>query len=70
MGVVDFGRAKIGDEAFTWKRADGDEIGDYGWVTDDGILDDRYDDPAEYTRQRWQLVSEDTVILPEPTEDD
>jgi len=66
MNIVPFYSAKPGDEAYTYARSNGEMIGnDYGWVTDLGIFDDR-DGEEHLKRQRWQLIAEDELILPDP----
>lgn len=39
----------------TYKRADGEEIGDYGWVTDLEYLDED-DEPVRLIREQWARV--------------
>jgi hypothetical protein len=69
--IVEFDRAKIGDQAQTWKRADGEMImGDYSFMTGPDGLDDPYYDPVEYVVQTWRLVAEHVVLIPEPREPD
>lgn len=69
--IVHFDAAKIGEQAQTWKRADGEQIwGEYSFMTGPEGLDDDYDDPIEYVVQTWQLVDEHTVMIPEPREPD
>ena len=63
--IVPFSQAKIGESAYTYKRADGEEIGDYGWVTDLEWFDDR-DGEERLIRQRWLLVAQDEVVLEDP----
>lgn len=41
----------------TYRRADGEEIGDYGWVTSLDILDDFQEDPVEIIEETWERVA-------------
>lgn len=65
--IVEFGSAKIGEHAQTWKRSDGEQIwGEYAFMVGPEGLDDPYNDPCEYVVQTWRLVAERIVMLPEP----
>jgi len=52
----------------TYKRADGELIGDYGWVTDLDGHEDTYI-PVDWVREEWQLVSAETVTTYPPLYD-
>jgi hypothetical protein len=62
-----FVSAKIGDEAYTYRDDKG--LTEFGWVTDLEYFEER-DDEIVLTRQRWVLVAEDKVTLPDPYEED
>lgn len=62
--VVPFSEATVGEETYTYRP---DPSGEYGWLTDPEWWGD-LDDPETVTRQRWRLVSEDTVVFHPLTE--
>lgn len=41
----------------TYRRADGEEIGDFGWVTDLDGYDEWDDEPREYIEETWERVA-------------
>jgi hypothetical protein len=64
--TVEFTKAQVGDEAYTYSIYDGDLIcGEFGWVTDLEYFDERFGD-VRLKRQRWRLVGEDELVLPDP----
>lgn len=53
-------------EMTTYHRADGEMIADFGWVTDlEWFEDDAW--PTELVEEKWQLVSERTFTVNEPS---
>lgn len=62
--TVPFKDAKPRDESLVYSAADGEDIGDVGWVTDLDWFDDS-DGPIVLKRQTWRLVKEDVIIVPD-----
>lgn len=65
--IVDFHKAKIGEEALVYSAVDGEDIcgGEFSFVTGLEWFDDR-DGEIKLKRQRWFLLAEDLVVLPDP----
>lgn len=62
-------------ELITYRRADGEPIGDYAWVTDTEFFDNPYENfgQTEVIKEVWVLRHSETLMLgpePEPEEDD
>lgn len=54
-------------EMTTYRRADGEPVGDYSWVTELDWFDDD-DERTELIVEHWHRVSTDTIIVgPAPT---
>ena len=50
----------------TYKRADGQMIGDFGWVADREYLeDDDYYEPEEYVQETWELKNSKVIWIPD-----
>lgn len=62
--TVSFSDAKVGDESFVYSEGDA-LITEYGWVTELEWFDER-DCEIRLKRQRWRLVDEDELVLPDP----
>ena len=59
--MTPFSEAKPGDESYTYDaRPVTDE---FGWVTDLEFFTEDLLDPIDLKRQRWRLVSEDTIRI-------
>lgn len=69
--IVPFMDAKPGDESFVYRPMDADDcyLDEYGWVTELEWFDER-DREIRLVRQRWRLVAEDVLALPDPYPDD
>jgi len=63
--LVPFVDAQPGDHAVVYGGAYVKDNTDFGWVTDLEYFDERYGE-IRLTRQVWQLVSEDEIVLPDP----
>lgn len=52
----------------TYRRKDGDSIGDYGWVTDLEFFDDEWGlgAPYELVKEVWVRTSVEEMTYPEP----
>jgi hypothetical protein len=59
--IVPFSEAIPGMSAYTYRRADGELTGDFGWVTDLEWFDDTDEDIVRLRRQRWVLADEDII---------
>lgn len=56
--------ADVPELFITYKRADGGLVwGEYTFVTEPDGLDEDLDEPDEYIKETWQLVSRETVVF-------